>query len=128
MATPKQVIVQGPKDVLVEIGLDPQKNITVKPDPFKVSKKKEQQVVWKCTLNHEHGAGGVPCFTVDFNANEGMLDLKQHRSGTPFSNWHFCGHGAASGPAIVTPDETKLYKYTVSMNGNSLDPKGGVDP
>jgi hypothetical protein len=131
MATPKRArIAPGPKDVVVMIGLDPTGNITVSPETFWVSKEKESKVnvMWVCTLEHEHGAEGIPCFTVDFNKNEKMLDPKLHRHGTPFSNWHFAGHGAPSGRVRrdVEPDSDKVYKYSVSMHGRSIDPGGGV--
>jgi hypothetical protein len=131
MATPKlATIVPSPKDVEVKIGLDTLGNITVSPETFWVSKKNEAKVhvMWVCTVEHEHGAKGIPCFTVDFNKPEKMLDHSKHRYGTPFSNWHFCGHGANSGPvkADIEPDVTKIFKYTVSMDGKSVDPGGGV--
>ena len=121
MATPKLVI-RGPKDVLVEIGLDPEGNITVKPDPFHVSKGEEQQLVWECkreiSEKHDHGNEGSPCFTVDFN----------EKNGSPFMDWHFQNHGVVSSKvredvlAGPTP-----YKYTISMHGKKLDPTGVVD-
>jgi|GEM_PF-1649859 len=124
MATPTRVFAPGPKDVVVKIGLDPKGNITVSPDPFWVSKGKEPQVnvMWVCTVDHQHGTGGSPCFTVDFN-KEG---------GSPFNDWHFCGHGASSGLVRLDvkpcPSDKPSYKYTVNMNGKSYDPGGGVTP
>jgi len=115
------------KDVEVEIGLDKQGNITITPDPFSVSILADEQVVWKCTLNHQHGSQGSPCFTVDFNKNQNILNVNRNLPGSPFSDWHFCGHSASSGPAKVK-DNKKLYKYTVNMNGKSVDPEGGVRP
>ena len=118
MATPEQVLVKGPKDVLVEIGLDVNGNITVKPEPFHVSKENKDQVVWQCIKSekHEHGSSGRPCFTVDFN----------DKNGSPFSDWHFQDHGASSG---IVPDNIQLgsYKYTINMHGKKLDPTGVVD-
>jgi hypothetical protein len=122
MATPKQAFVRGPKDVPVEIGLDPQGNITVKPDPFHVSKEQEQQVVWECkreiSEKHEHGSGGSPCFTVDFN----------DKNGSPFKDWHFQNHGVPSGKVRgEVPDGPTPYKYTINMHGKKMDPTGVVD-
>jgi len=128
MATPKQAFVAGPQDVLVKIGLNSAGNITVTPDPFYIRKGIDEKVVWLCTENHEHGTEASPCFTVDFNKNEKILNVNKNLPGSPFRDWHFCGHGASSGPAIVAPNEEKLYKYTVSMHGKSVDPEGGVKP
>jgi hypothetical protein len=120
MATPEQVFVQGPKDILVEIGLDQNGNITVKPEEFRVSKQNKEQVVWKCIQSekHEHGSGGRPCFTVAFN----------DKNGSPFSDWHFQNHGASSGcvPDHV-PHGPTSYKYTINMHGKKMDPTGVVD-
>lgn len=103
-----------PVYVPVEIGLDRKGKITVTPDPFWVSKRKKHRVVWLCTVEHEH-TGGSPCFKVEFNKN-----------GSPFNGHQFHGHGASSGRATVRANRKKLYKYTVTINGNNLDPGGGV--
>jgi hypothetical protein len=102
-------------NVIVKIALS-SNGIHVTPDPFYISIKNNEQVVWECAGHQNHGTPGSPCFTVDFN----------DAGGSPFSDWHFQNHGASSGPATVHPDDKKLYKYTVSMHGRSIDPSGGV--
>lgn len=121
MASSKHALTTGHKAVTVEIGLDKHGRITVSPDPFWVSKGKKEEVVWKCAQNHPHDPNGIPCFTVDFN---------KHNDSSPFENWHFQGHEAHSDcvRSNVIPDEFKVYSYTVSMHGKSLDPGGGVKP
>ena len=133
MATPA-FVKPGPNDIEVKIGFDESKKaITVAPDTFIVSKglKPTQKVMWVCTRtgDHVHGDHGIPCFTVDFNKNVGQLDSQKHLHGSPFRNWHFCGYGSVSSDlAVVDPTNEKLYKYTVSMCGHSVDPAGGVEP
>jgi len=114
MATPKLAFIPGPNDVVVEIKLDRDGKISVSLDPFYVHPKNKEQVVWVCTQNHEHKPQ-PPCFIVDFDPSD-----------KPFDSAHFEGHPSQSGFATVQPHETKLYKYTVRMNGKVLDPKGGV--
>jgi hypothetical protein len=116
MATPKLAFIPGPNDVVVEIGLDPGGKISVKPDPFWVSLGKKEQIVWVCTLNHEHKAQ-PPCFIVDFDPSD-----------KPFGSAHFQGHPSPSGLASVPANDNKLYKYTVKVGNQTLDPKGGVKP
>jgi len=120
MAEPKRATepLEAQKEVTVEIDVDPKtKKITVKPDPFRVSFKAEQQVVWLCR-NRSHDKHDSGCFTVEFLESPfAKSQSSKHQ-----------GHGALSGRANVPPGE-KLYKYSVAVpDVGTLDPEGVVDP
>ena len=103
------------REVLVKIGLDSNGNIEAVPDYFQVSKRRNEEVRWVCTQDHEHSKDG-PCFTVDFEKN-----------GSPFYESQFSSDAPVSGLAkrSVLPGP-KIYNYTVRVGDKSLDPGGGV--
>ena len=104
------------REVLVKIGLDSNGNIEAVPDYFQVSKRRNEEVRWVCTQDHEHSKDG-PCFTVDFEKN-----------GSPFYESQFSSEAPVSGLAKrnVMPGP-KIYNYTVRIAGkDDLDPGGGV--
>jgi len=85
---------------------DDQNSVLVVPGKFFI--KLNDQVEWKCA------SGG---FSVDFNG----------ANGSPFGESHYqlAGKGSIlSGPATTSGE----FKYTVTVDGNVLDPSGKVDP
>ena len=97
------------REVIVEISFQNGK-ISVAPDPFYVSKHTDEEVRWISKEGDD--------FLVDFK-----LD-------SPFYESQFNQDSAISGLARrnVLPKEGRLYKYTVWVRGESLDPGGGVKP
>jgi len=95
----------------VTITIDPSGAINVSPDPFFVSKGRNQEVVWVCSDRNAY-------FTVDFDKN-----------GSPFYESQFGSSSPCSGLVRrdVLSDPHKIYKYTVRVRGNTLDPGGGVN-
>jgi hypothetical protein len=118
MATPSLVKPPVPRaEVAVVIERDPSGNIVVHPDPFWVHKSEDEEVKWFCSMEHKHHDDpDNPCFTVDFKGN------------SPFADFAFKGHHAHSGCASVKPDPNKLYKYSITVGNQTLDPGGGVKP
>ena len=117
MATPSLVKPPAPKgEVAVVIERDPNGNLVVHPDPFWVHKSDDEEVKWFCSIEHQHGDANNPCFTVNFKGN------------SPFLDPTFKGHHAHSGCASVQSDPKKLYKYSVTVGNQTLDPEGGVKP
>ena len=80
------------------------------PDPFHVSKRAFEEVVWNCPSGDY--------FTVDFGND------------SPFYESQFSKDCPCSGPVrrSVLFDPHKTYKYTVRVKGQTLDPGGVVDP
>ena len=108
MATPAQGPSTSP--VPVQIYAAP---IRAYRDPFWVSKSNNEEVEWQCMQNHQHGNG--KCFTIEFPGE------------SPFAGHVFHDHGARSGLPVVAPDDSKLYKYNITIPGvGTLDPQGGV--
>lgn len=103
------------REVIINIGLDAEGNITVEPEYFKVSKSKNQEVRWVCAMQHDH-MKERPCFTVDFDKN-----------GSPFYETQFSSDAPVSGLARrdVLPGP-KIYDYTVQVGDKEVDPGGGV--
>ena len=118
MATPKIVPQTAPQDVRVHIGLDANGNITVDPDPFWIYRCEDEQVKWVCVQNHKHGDASHPCFTVDFDK----------KTGSPFNNSNFQGHGALSDRPTSHAIHNHVYKYSVTVGDKTVDPGGGVKP
>jgi hypothetical protein len=109
MATPTHGPSTPPVPVPVQINRPPNAN----PDTFWVSVSKNEEVVWHCMQNHQHGNG--KCFTIEFPGE------------SPFAGHIFHDHGVRSGLPVVPPDDHKLYKYNVTIPGEPpLDPQGGV--
>lgn len=107
MATPERGL--GSHDVHVKITINQADGeIKVIPDPFHISKKNDQEVVFECE---------DPYFTVEFN--------KANHS--PFHGVLFTRQSPCSGLAVVTPDSKKVYEYTVEAFGKKVDPGGVVD-
>jgi hypothetical protein len=50
------------------------------------------------------------------------------KGNSPFADFTFKGHHAHSGCANVKPDPNKLYKYSITVGNQTLDPGGGVKP
>jgi len=82
-------------------------SISVSPDPFWIHKHKDQCVKWVCSQD----------FTVEFNAND-----------CPFYERQFSRDYPCSGLVRrnVVTDEKRIYKYTVRVGDDFLDPGGGV--
>ncbi len=99
------------REIPVGITIGPSGAITVSPDTFRVSKSKSEEVVWRCTDPKAY-------FTVDFDKN-----------GSPFYESQFSSDFACSGLVRrdVLPDPGKIYRYTVRVGNEKLDPGGGVD-
>ena len=106
------------REVRIEIGLGPDNQIVTKPKTFRVSKSKNQEVVWVCAEKHEHRVGAPPCFTVDFETNGSPFYEKQFGSDAPVS-------GLVRRDVLAGP---KKYKYTVRLGSAVDDPEGEVDP
>jgi hypothetical protein len=102
----------GCRDVPVTIRIEKDGAITVSPDPFFVSKGKNQEVAWICSDRKAY-------FTVDFDKN-----------GSPFYEQQFSSSQPCSGLVrrAVLPDPHKTYSYTVRVRGKTLDPDGGILP
>jgi hypothetical protein len=118
MATPEMTKLPrtSGEPVIVVICPDPTtKQIRVFPETFWISKSKKEEVLWICKQDHNHGPKS--CFSVHFEEE------------SPFENRKFHDDWAMSGGPVVTPHPTKLYKYTVFVDGYPpLDPRGGVKP
>ena len=116
-ATLTERFTMATKLVPVEIDVDLNtRTIKVSPDPFRVSKREKEEVIWICKQQHKHDHN--KCFLVHFGEH-----------GSPFAGSTFVNHEARSGHAVVQPDFNKLYKYTVWVPGcEPLDPQGGVTP
>ncbi len=111
MATPSLGPIKEPKCKKVTITLV-NGEIKCSPDPFDVSKslREDRLIFWQ---RQPHGP-----FSVDFNNN-----------GTPFYESHFDQDNPCSGLVRRdVPDGSTIYKYTVTVDGHSLDPGGRVDP
>lgn len=118
MATAPKAIGEA---VPVNIIVDNTGAIKVEPDPFWVSKGKNEEVVWHCTSTDPNDPH--PDFEVVFGTERG----------SPFHETRFNKERQRSG--LVKPDakvsgpkDPYLYKYTVTVGKNSLDPGGGVNP
>lgn len=108
MATPSKTQT-GIVEVTIYIG-------TVKPDPFELSKGKNEQVQWLCGQKHDHNANPNGCFRAHFD----------HLS--PFVKNEFRKHGELSGP-VRGDAALGEYKYNVDIPGQpTLDPIGVVKP
>jgi hypothetical protein len=118
MATPEMTKLPrtSGESVIVVVCPDPTtKQIRVFPETFWISKSKKEEVLWICKQDHNHGPNA--CFSVHFEEE------------SPFENRKFHDDWAMSGGPVVAPHPTKLYKYTVLVDGYPpLDPRGGVKP
>jgi len=101
------------REVAVVIELNPKGKIVVHPRRFWVHKSAHEEVKWFCSRQHRHGD---TCFIVDFLGK------------SPFHKPTFNGHHAHSGYADVKPNPRKLYKYSVTVGKQTIDPDGGVKP
>jgi hypothetical protein len=83
--------------------------IQVNPDPFFIHKHADQVVRWRCTAGHGE-------FMVEFGED------------SPFYEKQFTKDFPCSGLAKreITPDDHRIYKYTVRVGEHTLDPGGGV--
>lgn len=107
------------REIRIEISLDHKNQIVTNPKSFKVSKGRNEEVVWVCAVEkHQHHGDGQPCFTVDFETN-----------GSPFYETQFSSDLSISGlvrrNVLAGP---KKYKYTVRLGNAVDDPDGAVDP
>jgi len=104
MAAPK--LAPCPREIVVTITIV-NGQITVSPDPFHVSKRRNEEVVWF----YNNGS-----FEVDFVES-------------PFNDTQFTDQLPVSGLVRrnVLPSKTKHYKYTVTIGAYSSDPDGQVD-
>ena len=106
------VPVRAPEPKKVVVTVIPAVGITVSPDPFRISKTNREEVEWVGAPNP--AASFVVCFDE-----------------TPFNAHDFhSGPHARSGRVRddVKPNSQKVYKYTVTANGYTLDPGGIIDP
>lgn len=102
------------RDVSVQITVDKNGQISVKPDPFWVSKGGNEEVWFSCTSTDPSNPN--PDFTVRFNKN-----------GTPFNDSVFTQQYPCSGLVQrKVKASKKIYNYRVTVGRNSLDPGGGV--
>lgn len=112
----KQALKEPPgREVRVEVSLDSTDHIVTKPKTFRVSKSRNEEVIWVCAEKH---AQGQPCFTVDFETNGSPFYEKQFGSDAPVS-------GLVRRDVLAGP---KKYKYTVRLGSVVDDPEGVVDP
>ena len=106
------------REIRIEVSLDSKGHIVTNPKSFRVSKCRNEEIVWVCVEKHHHRNGEQPCFTVDFETN-----------GSPFYESQFSSHTAVSGlvrrSVLAGP---KRYKYTVRVGDVVDDPDGVVDP
>ncbi len=96
-----------PREVVVRIIPDPKTGEPkATPDPFKVSKKANQVVVWECDSE----------FSIEFQESpfyESQFDDENNCSGLPRRN--------------VLGNPEKNYKYTIRAFGTVVDPMGVID-
>lgn len=88
-------------------------DISVVPEQFRVSKKNLQEVRWVCLPEKD--------FSVDFNKP----------GGSPFYETHFDQDNPCSGlpdRRVQALGDQKVYDYSVTVGGRTLDPQGVVDP
>ena len=119
MATAVKVVLDLPvhaRTIPLTVGIyaDPTtKQISAEPDPFWISLRGREEVVWVCKREHVHGDD--KCFTVDFGDD------------SPFPESVFKDHGVRSGHPKAHVIKEMLYKYTVTVPGvGCVDPQGGV--
>lgn len=95
---------------MVTVTIDPTFEYKFDPNPFHISKDFGDQVRW---ATRDPNAS----FEVDFEDS-------------PFERAHFDNSHNCSGPLRkeVQGDKTHVYKYTVKVNGKTLDPGGIIDP
>ncbi len=106
MATPAPA---AEKEIKVTIGIEAGK-LKVSPDPFRVRKHQDQVLRWVCTAD-----GGE--FTVEFGSDCPFYE-------TQFNKDHPCSGLVRRN---VVTDPKRIYKYTVRVGDNFLDPGGGVE-
>ena len=103
MAAPARATCSREKEVTITVDAT---GIKVDPDRFHVSKRDNEEVVWRCNV----------AFTVDFE--ESPFNETQFNDEYPFS-----GLTRRS----VLHSTIKHYKYTVTAGGHTKDPDGQVD-
>jgi len=103
MAAPARATSSREKEVTITVDAT---GIKVDPDRFHVSKRDNEEVVWRSNV----------AFTVDFEES-------------PFTETQFNDQYPFSGLVrrSVQHSTIKHYKYTVTAGGYSLDPDGQVD-
>jgi hypothetical protein len=118
MATPLPVNAgEAPRrQVAIVVETDQQGRIVVTPDVFWVHKSERDEAEWFCLRRHDHNDPNDPCFTVEFEPND-----------KPFTEHTFKNDRARSGTALVSAG-SKVYKYSVRIGNQVLDPGGGVKP
>jgi len=118
MATPSQVNAEKAprRQVVIVIETDQQGRIVVTPDVFWLHKSEGDEAEWFCLRRHDHHDPLDPCFTVEFDAKA-----------KPFTEHTFKNDRARSGTPVVSAD-SKVYKYSVRVGNQVLDPGGGVKP
>jgi hypothetical protein len=99
--------------VTVTISLDSAGNLRVAPDPFILHKHQDEVVKWQL----DPGLPSASTFIVEF------------KDESPFHESQFSKDHPVSGLArrsLVT-DKTKVYKYSVGLDGKFVDPGGVAD-
>lgn len=113
MATPEKATEVAPKVVTITVEATAgSASIQVIPGRFQISKSKKEQVEWTCAQSG---------FIVDFG-NDSPFEFGRFQRQTPGS--------ISSGlvrPDLQPPGNNHIYKYTVTVGGNVLDPEGQVD-
>ncbi len=84
-------------------------HLTVTPDPIRVSKSKNEELIWVCS---EPDADFIVSFVND----------------SPFAGSRFSKDKSHSGPVQALAHANRNYKYAVMVGGMTLDPVVLVDP
>jgi hypothetical protein len=93
---------QEQKPSPVQVTITPGTTISVSPDPIQISRSGNQEIEWLCS---------DPSFEVEFES-------------TPFEHRRFNKNRPKSGK----PRKTGNFKYSVTVGGQTLDPRVIIDP
>ena len=107
--SPRKTRMSPIREVPVTISVVKGKITGITPDPFLIHKHGDQDIRWICKPPQR--------FMVDFGND------------SPFYQNQFSNNYPCSGlvKRELVPNPNKIYKYTVRIDRDSVDPTGGVD-